>query len=271
MKIFAIRDELDPQSVDLAYLIYYEGDKRFYIELPEDADPWETPLLLSSFAKRGERTVNAYWSKLWVQQRIVPSDRQNLGQILRDNGLSEYDEYELLMLGMGRCAQDDYYLVPRAESDLPIVLIDRFQKKVEVVVPLTDKRLLVFFRNGVVRKCDVQELLKKEAAFSPLLVNDALFNTVSVQAGGYGVCWGDNLNLADDQLYENGEVIPLSLDDFRSFVKNRIVNTAEAAELLECSRQNIEDLIRRNKLHPIKATPKNKLFLKNEITQRKWR
>lgn len=270
MKIFAIRDELELQSMDLAYLVYYEGEKRFYIELPDDADPWETPLLLSSFVERGERTVNAYWSKLWVQQRIVPSDRQNLGQILRDNGLSEYDEYDLLMLSMGRCAQDDYYLVPMAESDLPILLINRFQKKVEDVIPLPEKHLLVFFRNGVVRKCDVQALLKKDAAFLPLLSNDVLYNTVSVQAGGYGVCWGENLNLSDHQLYENGEMIPLSLDDFRSFVENRIVNTAEAAELLECSRQNIEDLIRRNKLHPIKATPKNKLFLKNEISQRKW-
>lgn len=82
MKIFASRDELDPQSVDQAHLVYYEGEKRFYIEVPDDTDPWETPLQLSSFVKRGERTVNAYWSKLWVQRRIVPSDRQNLDQMM---------------------------------------------------------------------------------------------------------------------------------------------------------------------------------------------
>ena len=49
MKIFAIRDESATQQIDLAYLLYYEAEKRFYIELPENADPWETPLLLSSF------------------------------------------------------------------------------------------------------------------------------------------------------------------------------------------------------------------------------
>ena len=47
MKIFVIRDETDNARKDLAYLLYYETDKRFYIELPEDADPWETPLLLA--------------------------------------------------------------------------------------------------------------------------------------------------------------------------------------------------------------------------------
>lgn len=41
-----------------------------------------------------------------MQQRIAPTDRQNLGQILKDNGLDEYDEFQLLMLANGRCVQD---------------------------------------------------------------------------------------------------------------------------------------------------------------------
>lgn len=102
-----------------AYLIYYEKDKRFYIELPDDADIWEIPLILSSRLKRGEKTINAYWSKIWVQQRIIPQDRQNLGRILKDNGLDSYDEFKLLAMTDGRCAQDYYYLTPVAEKDLP--------------------------------------------------------------------------------------------------------------------------------------------------------
>ena len=89
MKIFAIRDESCDVKKDLAYLLYYEREKQFYIELPEDADPWETPLLLDNFVKRGETSVNSYWSRIWVEQRIVPTDRQNLGEILHDNGLTE--------------------------------------------------------------------------------------------------------------------------------------------------------------------------------------
>lgn len=112
MKVYAIRDEEENDGKDLAYLIYIEEEKQFYIELPADADPWETPLLLSSFVKKGIRSLGPYWSKLWVCQRIVPIDRQNIEEILRVNGLTEYDEYELLMLANGRCAQDSYYLVP---------------------------------------------------------------------------------------------------------------------------------------------------------------
>ena len=53
MKIYAIRDESVQEQKDLAYLLYYELEKQFYIELPENADAWETPLLLDSFVKRG--------------------------------------------------------------------------------------------------------------------------------------------------------------------------------------------------------------------------
>ncbi|HOD93871.1 MAG TPA: DUF2442 domain-containing protein [Clostridia bacterium] len=271
MRIFAIRDETDSTNKDIAFLIYYEREKRFYIELPDNADPWETPLLLSSFLKRGEKTVNAYWSRIWVQQRIIPSDRQNIGQILKDNKLEAYDEFDLLMLANGRCAQDNYYLVPVSEVNLPENYMRRFQKKIEDIVPLAENQLLVFFRDGNVKKCDVKSFLINNKAFLPILKDSNLFRRVSIQPGGYGVFWGENLNITDNVLYDCGKDVPLSLEDFRLFVENRVINTAEAAELLDCSRQNIDDLIRRNKLHPIKVTNKNKLFLKSEIIQRNWK
>lgn len=270
MKIFAIRNEFDNAHKDLAYLLYYEKDKRFYIELPEDADPWETPLLLSSTLKKGQKTVNAYWSRMWVQQRIVPTDRQNLGQVLKSNHLSEYDEFSLLMLANGRCAQDDYYLAPVDEKELPDSLLRRFHKKVEDVVPLNEYNLLIFFRDGAVKKWNAQKYLCNNNAFGLIVKRDDLFQSVCVQTGGHGICWGEQLAIPADTLYEEGKKIPLTYDDICSFVKNRVVNSAEAAELLDCSRQNIEDLVRRGKLHPVKTDAKSKLFLKSEILQRKW-
>lgn len=267
MKIFAVRDANDLTEKDLAYLLYYEKEKVFYIELPEDADFWNTPLLLSSFAKRNIRTINPYYSKLWVQQRIIPSDRQNLGQILKENGLKEYDEFELLMLANGRCEQDDYYLSPVVGAYL-----ERFKKryryKVEDVVPLEKGTLLVFFRDGMVRKCDAKVLLGDK--YHGIWSNTELFCGVSVQVGGYGVAWGEVCSIPDEKLYVSGIEMPLSIEDFGSFVKNRVVSTSEATELLDCSRQNIDDLIRRKKLVPIKTDTKTKLFYKRDIEQRKW-
>lgn len=270
MKIFAIRDETDNTGKDLAYLLYYEGEKQFYIELPENADPWETPLLLSSFAGKGERTVNSYWSRIWVQQRIVPSDRQNIGQILRENGLTAYDEYRLLVLADGRCAQDDYYLVRIDESELPEAVIRRFEEKVEDVVPLPDYYLLVFFRNGMIRKCGLKGYFLKTPPFSILAERPDYFRQVKIQAGGYGVQWDDNLSIPDSVLYRMGRRIPLSAADFRAFASERVVNAAEAAELLSCSRQYVNELVKNGKLHPVKSSEKNTLFLKSEVLKRNW-
>lgn len=270
MKIFAIRDESAQVQTDLAYLLYYEQEKRFYIELPEDADPWDTPLLLSSFLKKGETTVNAYWSKLWVQQRIIPTDRQNINQVLRDNGLESYDEFALLMLSMGRCAQDDYYLVPLEKSMLPDCIQTRFLKRIENVIPLEDYCLLVFFRDGKVRKCSLKAYFAQHSHFGILLKKPELFHQVRMQTGGHGITWDVKLSISDTALYKMGKAVPLSAGDFRSFIEYNVLTAAEAAQMLGCSRQNIDDLVRRGKLHPIKATGKTTLFFKSEVIQRSW-
>ncbi len=270
MKIFAIRDESMIPQVDLAYLLYYEIEKRFYIELPEGADPWQTPMLLDSFVKKGETTVNSYWSKIWVQQRIVPSDRQNLAQILKDNGLKEYDEFQLLMLAMGRCAQDDCYLVPLEENELPKQIRNRFSTRIEDVVSLESYCLLVFFRDGTVKKCDLREHFRKTKGFQVLLNREDYFYHIKLQPGGYGVEWDVNMSVSDTMLYRMGKKVPLSMNDLRRFITDRVVNVTEAAEILNCSRQNIDYLTKNGKLHPIKSTEKNTLYFKSEILKRNW-
>lgn len=268
MRIFAIKDEELPKQDTLGYLLFYEKSRCFYIELPDDADPWETPLLLSSRLKQGEYTINAYWSKIWVQQRIVPPDRQNLGQVLKANGLDEYDEFDLLMLSKGRCAQDNCYLTEIDESRLPESLKKRWEKKIEDVVPIADNHLLVFFRDGMLKKCDVMSLAKGNMQLSTILSSRELFCKVAVQTDGYGIGWGERMIISNSELYDNGVDIPLVLDDFISFIANRVVNSAEAAEILGCSRQNIDDLTRRGMLHPVRKDTRNKLYMKNEVQQR---
>ena len=268
MKIYAIKDETDSSRNTLAWLVYYEKAKRFYIELPDDADPWVTPLLLSSFIKKGEKSINAYWSEMWVNQRIVPTDRQNLGQILKDNRLSEYDPYELLILTNGRCPQDDYYLEYIANDKLPEELIARFEKKIEDVVPLSNYGLLVFFYNGIVKKCALENYLKNNRRFSLMLSNNDLYNSLKISVGGNGIYWDEELEITSEELEKIGIDVPLSLDDFLSFVKQRVIDGSEVRKLLNCSRQNLDDLVKRDKLHPVKVSAKNKLYLKSEVEQR---
>ena len=92
-----------------------------------------------------------------------------------------------------------------------------------------------------------------------------MFQQVSIQPEGYSVTWGDNLEILYPDLYSLGVEIPLELDDFRNFVRLRVVDTPEAARILNCSVQNINDKKVRNTLVPIKTSSKYSLFLKGDI------
>lgn len=273
MKIFVIRNEEDKTRKNLAYLIYYEKDKRFYIELPDDADIWETPLILSSRLKRGEKTINAYWSKIWVQQRIIPQDRQNLGRILKDNGLDSYDEFKLLAMTDGRCAQDYYYLTPISEKNLPAYIIKRNTIKVKDVFPLKNYTLLISFYDDSVRKCKLEDLVGSDRHFAPVLNNEKIFLSVKVETGGYGICWGESESLCipRETLHRAGKKIPLTSSELQSMISDHIIDSAQAAEELGCSKQNIDDLVRRGKLTAVKEGQRYRLFMKSDIEQRRWK
>lgn len=141
--------------------------------------------------------------------------------------------------------------------------------KVVDVVPLRDMNLLVFFEDESIRKFDVKKLFANNPEFK-ILENEDLFNNVSVEPGGYGISWNDELDCSEGELYEQGEKINLSQNDFYSFVKHNLINTKEAAEILGCSKQNIDDLVKRKKIFPIKSGLKYNLYLKSEIKKRLW-
>lgn len=51
-----------------------------------------------------------------------------------------------------------------------------------------------------------------------------------------------------------------SRDDLKAYIVEEIINTSEAIEILECTRQNLNDLIKRGKIVPIKDLPRDRLF-----------
>ena len=59
-----------------------------------------------------------------------------------------------------------------------------------------------------------------------------------------------------------------SREELEHFIQNELINTAEVMKMLNCSRQNVFDLIKRGKLKPVKETPKERLFFKSDILAR---
>ncbi len=63
------------------------------------------------------------------------------------------------------------------------------------------------------------------------------------------------------------EITIRSREELVAFLRDYTVTVTEAAEMLECSRQNIFDLVRRNKLQPVKEGSAL-LFLRADVEAR---
>jgi hypothetical protein len=66
-------------------------------------------------------------------------------------------------------------------------------------------RLRVNFTNGQARLYDFSTNTGMPAA--ALLRDEALFLTARVDVGGYGVVWNDDLDIAESELWLNGQAI----------------------------------------------------------------
>lgn len=76
--------------------------------------------------------------------------------------------------------------------------------KIQSVTPLPDFRLLAHFTDGTSKNYDVAPLFDEMPVFSPLRDVPGLFEQVSVDPGGYGISWNDDIDLDASELWENG-------------------------------------------------------------------
>ena len=88
--------------------------------------------------------------------------------------------------------------------------------KIKKVWALPEYRLSVQFVAGCTKIYDVSPLFEKIPFFNSLK-EDNLFYDVTVDAGGYGIVWNDELDLSCDELWENGVQIETPFDNLMSF------------------------------------------------------
>ncbi|MEK3987698.1 helix-turn-helix domain-containing protein [Paenibacillus sp. FSL K6-3166] len=67
------------------------------------------------------------------------------------------------------------------------------------------------------------------------------------------------INIIDAKLFNEDE------NDFEVFIRDSIVFTDEAAQILECTIQNVHKMIKDGKITPIKQTSNATLFLRKEL------
>ncbi len=111
--------------------------------------------------------------------------------------------------------------------------------KVKNISPLPDHRLSVQFAEGVTKIYDVKPLFKKLPVFRSLEDSEE-FGGVSVDVGGYGIVWNDELDLSCDELWENGVTVATPFDGLIAF--------SEATELWGLNESTLRKAISYGKL-----------------------
>ncbi len=105
--LFEIVDGKRRKSKPCGHLLF-SPDRGFRIEISDDATTEKVPALFVPFIERGEKVIDDEWARRWVQDRICPPGRQNLGEVLTAHGLNEYDEIVLLRSSCAKSSQDDF-------------------------------------------------------------------------------------------------------------------------------------------------------------------
>ena len=89
--------------------------------------------------------------------------------------------------------------------------------KVKNVSALPDYRLSVQFSEGVTKIYDVSQLFEKYKMFVPLKDSPEMFSCVTVDVGGYGIIWNDDIDISCDELWANGTEIETPFDGLMAF------------------------------------------------------
>lgn len=260
MKIYEIID--DEEKISVGCLLYFEKEKSLVIELKDNLDEWTAPLLFAGSVKKGKFTIGRELSRLWVEERIIPSGRQNIDSILANAKMNYYDEMLLLEKSGGKCSQDSMYI--RKTDSIPEYILKRMEHNLLECVPCDGHMLLCFFADGKVKKVS-PEKYSDLAGASKILSNEALFMLGHIVAGGYFISFNDSIDIDAAILYERGEEIPLSLNDFISFAGNNLLDTSQACSVLDCSRQNLTNYLSKKLLTPVKKAVKGNLYTKGDI------
>ena len=89
--------------------------------------------------------------------------------------------------------------------------------KIKNVAALPDYRLSVQFSEGVTKIYDVKPLFDRLPIFAVLKDDAQTFYSVSVDIGGYGIVWNDELDLSCDELWEHGTQVHTPFDGLIAF------------------------------------------------------
>lgn len=78
--------------------------------------------------------------------------------------------------------------------------------KIKSIEILPDYKIKALFDGGVVKMYDFKQLIRSHKAFEPLMEKE-LFNQATLDCGGYGISWSDDLDIDASEIWNNGTTV----------------------------------------------------------------
>jgi len=264
MRVYNI---FDKGRIQIGVLFYFDYDKSFVIELSDQLDEYTSPIHFGALIKNKIYTVPRWLSKLWVTDRIIPPDRQNINSILKDNKIREYDEFQFLILSNGKCCQDNLYI--EKAMCVPDYVEERAQRHIEECFFVDEQSFICIFRDNSIRKISLEELINERDVNKIIKIRE-LRESCKVSPGGFSITFNNSIDIPCDLLYKSGYELNITLKDLKAFVQKNILSTTESCEELHCSRQNLSYLASKKQITPIKSIGNTSLYCKGELNKSTW-
>lgn len=109
LKKFSIHAEGKPS---VGELVYDEDTNVFTLTVSQEADMLDMPAFMTIMRQCGHKSVTGDVAMGFVRERLVPSERANIAQILADLDMPYYSEIMMLECLHGRCVMDEFLVEP---------------------------------------------------------------------------------------------------------------------------------------------------------------
>ena len=98
-----------------------------------------------------------------------------------------------------------------------------------------------------------------------VISNKELYESCALGCDGYYVTFNDSIDIPAWMLYQKGRSVDVTYKDFITFIKKNTIDTTMACEMLECTRQTLNYLVKQHGITPVKAGVKGNLYMKNQL------
>lgn len=110
------------------------------------------------------------------------------------------------------------------------------------------------------------ESVKKEYEWLNRLLSYANWQMgLHVDCDGNAVMFSESKSISAQYLIENSKELPIDGNMLRKFACEEIISTGTAMKILGCSRQNIDDLVKRSRLIPAPIDSNSRMFFREDV------